>query len=374
MMKSSTIAPDRDLWDPIYSLQEYGRHMLTSVELTVTNACNMRCEHCAVGEALTHLEPERLPLEQIFKRLDEVEHLKTLSITGGEPSFHRDTLLGYVLPILKYAKQRGLMTQINTNLTLEYERYEAIAPYVDVMHISFNYTGAEDFHQIGFARSAHPVSFAAAEKMYTRMIENARKLSKAGTFVSAESMINYRTHEKIAQIHHLIADMGCRRHEVHPMYPSDFARDLPLLSLAELRRSIHRLLDDKHPDVWVLFGTLPFYHCNADEEDQRLLTRLKTMDNVTVRNDPDGRNRLNIDVFTGKVYVTDFAELSAIGDIRKESLSAVFERWLEHPVFRQVHCHCPEVQCTGPNWLVKEMYYKHVDFSQRKAQPMGITN
>ena len=36
MMKSSTIAPDRDLWDPIYSLQEYGRHMLTSVELTVT--------------------------------------------------------------------------------------------------------------------------------------------------------------------------------------------------------------------------------------------------------------------------------------------------------------------------------------------------
>lgn len=364
----NAILPQKDLWDPIFSLHEHGRHVLTSVELTVTNACNMRCEHCAVGDALTHADPERIPLAKILARLDEIEHLQTLSITGGEPSFRRDTWTEYVLPLLKYAKERGLQTQINTNLTLEYDRYELIAPYVDVMHISFNYTDAEDFHRIAFARSAHEVAPATAAKMYERMIENARKLSAGGSFVSAESMINHRTYDKMARIHHLIADMGCRRHEVHPMYPSDFAADLPMLPLEQLRHAIHRLLDERDPELWILFGTLPFFHCNPDENDRELLARINALDNVTVRNDPDGRNRLNVDVFTGKVYVTDFAELSAIGDIHDESLPDVFERWLTHPIFRQLHCHCPEVRCCGPNGLVKEMYYKETDFTRRTAQ------
>jgi hypothetical protein len=45
-------SPSNDPWDPLNSLQQNGKHVLTSVELTITNLCNMRCEHCAVGDAL----------------------------------------------------------------------------------------------------------------------------------------------------------------------------------------------------------------------------------------------------------------------------------------------------------------------------------
>lgn len=361
------MSPQYDPWDPILSLHQHGKHVLTSIELTVTNLCNMRCEHCAVGDALVMKEEAKLPLSSVLKRLEEVEHLQTLSITGGEPTYHEESVREYIVPILKYAQSRGIRTQINSNVTLDLSRYEMMAPYLDVLHISFNYLNADDFHQIGFANASHEVRKSTATRMYEKMVNNTRALSEAGLFVSAESMINYRTHDKIADIHKLIVEMGCRRHEVHPMYPSSFAAHLPKLPLDLLRKSISRLLDERDREVWMLFGTLPFFSCSSDAQDRELIARLQREPNVTVRNDPDGRNRLNVNLFTGDVYVTDFSDLSSLGNIHSDRLEEVFARWLEHPLNLMVNCHCPEARCCGPNLLVADMYYKGIDFKERKA-------
>ncbi|GAB2723181.1 radical SAM/CxCxxxxC motif protein YfkAB [Paenibacillus thermoaerophilus] len=357
-----------DPWDPLPTLKEHGRYLLTSVEMTVTNLCNMRCEHCAVGDALTMKEAPRLPVDLMLKRLDEVEHLRTISLTGGEPSFSMETIRNYMLPLLRYAKDRGVKTQINSNLTLDLERYEELAPYLDVMHISFNYEGPEDFYEVGFAAKPGRTPYSVAVGMYDRMIDNARKLSAGGLFVSAESMLNYRTHFRIDRIHRLIVEMGCRRHEVHPMYPSSFASKLPLLSLDEIRASIERLLDNRDPDVWMLFGTLPFFACSDRQEDLKLIQRLRQEPNVTMRGDPDGRNRLNVSLFTGDVHVTDFAALQPLGNIKSDRLDDIFERWLEHPLSKRVSCHCPAANCCGPNLLVADAYYSNVDFRARRAK------
>ncbi|MBO9604722.1 MAG: radical SAM/CxCxxxxC motif protein YfkAB [Paenibacillaceae bacterium] len=362
-----TLSPAYDPWDPLRSLKAYGRHTLTSVEMTVTNLCNMRCEHCAVGDALTMAEGARLPLALMLKRLDEVEHLETISITGGEPSYNEQTVTGYIVPLLQYAKSRGIRSQLNSNVTLDLARYEAMAPYLDVMHISFNYLNADDFHQVGFAKTNRPVGSAASAKLYERMMNNARELSRAGMFVSAESMINYRTHEKLPGIHKLIEEMGCRRHEVHPMYPSAFAADLPMLSLEQFRAAIHRLLDSRNREMWMLFGTLPFFACSGDAADRELIRRLSSEPNVTVRNDPDGRNRLNVNLFTGDVYVTDFAAIPALGNVQRDRLDDVFARWERHELSEAVNCHCPAASCCGPNLLVKHMYYEDIDFKKRRA-------
>lgn len=364
----STISPSYDPWDPIVSLREFGRHVLTSVEMTVTNLCNMRCEHCAVGDSLVMKEPEQIPLSLMVRALDEVEHLRTISITGGEPTFRRQTVDEKIVPLLKYAKERGIRTQINSNLTLDYERYEKLLPYLDVMHISFNYTDETDFHEVGFARSGHSVKPEVAYKMYHKMIENTKRLSEAGMFISAETMINYRTFDKLPEIHKMIVEMGCRRHEVHPMYAADFAEGLPVLSLEDMRMAIHSLLDQRDQDLWMLFGTLPFFACNSSEEDAKMLRRLRQEPNVTVRNDPDGRNRVNVNMFTGDVYVTDFAAIPAFGNINKGKLDDIFGKWLNgHPLNQKVNCHCDYASCCGPNLLVADMYYKDIDFKSRKA-------
>ncbi|MCL6457470.1 MAG: radical SAM/CxCxxxxC motif protein YfkAB [Gorillibacterium sp.] len=360
----------KDPWDPIHSITSYGRHVLTSVEMTVTNLCNMRCEHCAVGDVLTTKEEARLPMLLILKRLDEVEHLETISLTGGEPSFSMDVLKETVLPLLKYAKNRGVKTQMNSNLTLELARYELIAPYVDVMHTTFNYTSVDDYHGVGFTRFGRDISRAVVSGMYERMMNNTVALTKGGLFVSAESLINFRTHEKLGAIHHLIAEMGCQRHEVNPMYTSAFATSLQELPLSDVTKSIHHLLDARHPNVQLLFGTLPFFACSDHPDDLNLLQRLSQDPNVSVRNDQDGKNRLNFDLFNGNVRVTDFSDVPPVGNIHNDRLDDVFGQWLDHSLSRSVSCHCPKASCTGPNLLVSKMYYSGIDFTKRIAKDL----
>ncbi len=355
-----------DPWEPLLN-RRLGAHRLTSVEVTVTHRCNMRCSHCAVGESLTLANSPHLPLETLLHSLDQANWLTSLSLTGGEPTESLSTLRDYVLPILRYSKGRGLQTQVNTNLTFDLDRYLLIAPYTDVMHISWNYRNVDDFHRIAWGHGREQVGRAASERLLGRIVSNAQALSDQGYFVSAESMVNHETAPFLGELNYAISAMGCRRHEIHPMYTVDSATDLPAQSLAEFRTTIDRFLDERDPLLWVLFGTFPFVPCSSDPDDQELLRKVHDSPNVSIRNCPDGRNRININSFTGDLFVTDFAEVPSLGNLWTDSLEQVFSRWQEHPVFARYNRYCPSAGCTGPNILVAQMYYPGVDFRDRKA-------
>lgn len=79
------ITPVFDPWEAYLDVEQHGQMTLSNIEFTTTNLCNMRCAHCAVGYTLQNKDPEALPIDLILRRLDEIPHLKTLSITGGEP-------------------------------------------------------------------------------------------------------------------------------------------------------------------------------------------------------------------------------------------------------------------------------------------------
>ncbi len=53
--------------------------------------------------------------------------------------FLKKSIRNVVKPLLKYAHDRGIYTQMNSNLTLPQDRYLDIAEYIDVMHISHNW-------------------------------------------------------------------------------------------------------------------------------------------------------------------------------------------------------------------------------------------
>lgn len=357
------ITPKFDPWEAYLDVEQFGKLTLSNIEFTTTTLCNMRCAHCAVGYTLQTKDPNALPIELILKRLDEIPNLRTLSITGGEPMLSKKSVANYVKPILKYAHERGVRTQMNSNLTIDGERYLEIAPYLDVLHISHNWGTVEEFVETGFAMMERKPTFDQRASLFNRMIENARLLSEQGVMVSAETMLNKKTIPYIEHIHHqIVHEMKCARHEVHPMYPSDFASSLTSLSLEETREAIHHLLDIRDEDTWMLFGTLPFYPCSSNEEDQRLLNRLREAKNVTMRNDPDGRSRLNVNIFTGDVIVTDFGDTPALGNIQHDKLTDAFDKWLETDIAKSLNCHCPAVKCIGPNVLVKNMYYKDAEF------------
>ncbi|CAG9608782.1 radical SAM/CxCxxxxC motif protein YfkAB [Pseudoneobacillus rhizosphaerae] len=368
-MNKQAITPQYDPWEAYLDVEQYGKMTLTNIEFTTTTLCNMRCEHCAVGYTLQTKDPNALPMDLILKRLDEIPTLRTLSITGGEPMLSLSSVKNYVVPILKYAQERGVRTQINSNLTLGLSRYEMIIPYLDVLHISHNWGTLEDFAEAGFARMASKPSYDQRIRYFERMIENSRALVKSGVTVSAETMLNKRTLPYLEKIHRqIVNEMLCQRHEVHPMYPSDFASNLETLTLNEIRSAIHHLLDVRDENVWMLFGTLPFYACSSNEEDLSLLNRLYTSKNVTVRNDPDGRSRLNVNIFNGDIIVTDFGDTPPLGNIQNTHLLDAYEKWNATSLASELNCHCPAVKCLGPNILVKNSYYQDIDFSGQKAK------
>ena len=368
--KLQEMTPTRDPWEAYLDVEEHGQLTLSNIEFTTTYLCNMRCEHCAVGYTLQNKDPDALPIDLLLKRLDEVKHLRALSITGGEPMFSKKSVEQYVLPLLKYAHERGVHTQMNSNLTMPLDRYLLIAPYLDVLHISHNWGTVDDFIDGGFANMERKPSRERRAQQFERMIENSRALAEAGVMVSAETMLNKRTLPHLEHIHkQIVEEMKCARHEIHPMYPSDFASNLEVLSLDEIRDAIHHLLDVRDENVWMLFGTLPFYPCSQNPEDTALLQRLYKSKNISLRNDPDGRSRLNVNIFSGEVIVTDFGDTPALGNILTEPLQPMFDRWIEGPLAKSLNCHCPAVKCLGPNILVKNAYYKDVKFEDRKANP-----
>ena len=120
------ITPKYDPWEAYMDVEQYGKMTLTNIEFTTTTLCNMRCAHCAVGYTLQTKDPDALPIELLIQRLDEISTLRSLSITGGEPMLSKKSVQNYVLPLLKYAHSRGVRTQINSNLTLDLERYKKL--------------------------------------------------------------------------------------------------------------------------------------------------------------------------------------------------------------------------------------------------------
>lgn len=362
------ISPAYDPWEAYMDVEQYGKMTLTNIEFTTTTLCNMRCEHCAVGYTLQPKDPNALPLDLILRRLDEIPTLRSLSITGGEPMLSRKSVKNHVLPLLKYAQERGVRTQMNSNLTLDLARYEEIIPYLDVLHISHNWGTTDEFIDTGFAMMDRKPTREQRKKLFDNIILNSQALTKAGVLVSAETMLNKRTLPHLEHIHkQIVEDMGCQRHEIHPMYPSDFASALETLTLDQMREAIHQLLDFRNKDVWMLFGTLPFYSCSSNEEDVKLLKRLYDTKKVTVRNDPDGRSRLNVNIFTGDVIVTDFGDAPSLGNIIDQPLSQSYETWMNSKLAGELNCHCPAVKCLGPNVLVKNAYYPKLDFQTRKS-------
>ncbi len=368
--KKDPITIKNDPWEPYSDINQYGQPVLSNVEFTTTNLCNMRCSHCAVGYTLQTRDPDPLPMSLIMQRLDEIPTLRTISITGGEPMFSKKSIREVVKPLLKYAEQRGIYVQLNSNLTLPLDRYLDIAEYIDVLHISHNWGTIDTFTEVGFGAMDKQPLLKAKLKLYEQMISNAQNLSRQGMFVSAETMLNKSTLPYLESIHHeVVHDMKCQRHEVHPMYPADFASQLEVLDLNTMKSAISHLLDVRDKDTWMLFGTLPIFPCLQDEADAQLREKLKQAPNVSTRNDPDGRSRLNVNVFTGNVIVTDFGdETGTISNIKQDRLTDVFQRWMATPLSKAINCHCPQFECLGPNILVKNMYYSNVDFKKQEQR------
>jgi len=104
----------------------------TEIIIELNKSCNLNCEFCY------HKNMNNLILnyDKVIKIIDDIKQskIKAVRFTGGEPLLRKD-----LIKILKYSKEKGLYTILNTNGTLITPENIHLFNYVDLVLISFHY-------------------------------------------------------------------------------------------------------------------------------------------------------------------------------------------------------------------------------------------
>ncbi len=186
-----SLARPRVLQAPIPSLRY--------LELQITDACNLRCRHCYIGDSAGHqLSSERVL--RVLREFQEMQGLRVL-ISGGEPLLHSEfDAINEMLPDLFLRK-----VLFTNGLLLGRERLRSLK--VDEIQVSID--GLE---------SAHDAIRGAG--MFQRSMSAVRQALEAGFDVSVSTMVHRYNLGDFDVLEQLFKNMGIK----------DWAVDVPCRS------------------------------------------------------------------------------------------------------------------------------------------------
>jgi radical SAM protein with 4Fe4S-binding SPASM domain len=170
-------------------LQQAPEPSLRYLELQITDACNLRCRHCYLGETSNkELSPEEV--KGILKEFEAMQGLRVL-ITGGEPLLHgRFHEINEMLPdffIRKVLFSNGLLLKKDVLGTLKVEE------------IQISIDGLEQAHD-----------HVRGQGTFKRAMEAAHDALDAGFDVSISTMVHRRNLSDFDAMERLFKGMGIK--------------------------------------------------------------------------------------------------------------------------------------------------------------------
>lgn len=325
---------------------------LTFVELGVTSACNLKCAYCGEFENPIYASRHAATrdISDVIRALDELDTLRIISITGGEPLLSEPIIRNIVLPVLEFANAKGVYTQINSNLVVPEKHLELVAGKVSIIHTSINFFDAETFGDIVLPGQRN----STIQRLFEQLRGNFRMVADSMTALTAETLLYSSTLDRLGRINHLLAAWGADRQELQVPFPTKNPQ-FCLPTMDELLSHLAAFIKARNQDLLVQLDCAPVWPCIADARQQQLLSVLESAPNLLIRSCPDGRSRLNLNL-DGEVRVTDFAETEPLGNIKSASLVEIFEAWKTSPLYRNYNCTC-DARCLGPCILLADAYY-----------------
>ncbi|MBU2037026.1 radical SAM protein [Patescibacteria group bacterium] len=163
------------------------------IMIEVTPRCNFNCNFCfnKISFAKKGRKIEEFSTEYVKKIINGIikSRIKIIRFTGGEPLLRKD-----IFELLKYAKDRGLETRLNTNGSLiDLKTAKKFKGIVDNVLIPIeSWTDAKESEVSGF-RNALKKKIKAVKLLKEQEIQVVR----AGTVATKENILNF---DKIADL------------------------------------------------------------------------------------------------------------------------------------------------------------------------------
>ena len=170
-----------------------------TLQVEVTSACNLRCAMCLVRyRPPVNKLAGAMPLAMLRGLLDDLPELRQLTLQGlGEPLLAPD-----LLPMVRYAKQRGVRVGFNSNATLLNARRaaELVDSGLDWLHVSIDGARATTYEGI-----RDGASFDTVVGNLAGLAEAKRAAGSATPWIRAVFVAMRRN---VAQLPELVALLG----------------------------------------------------------------------------------------------------------------------------------------------------------------------
>lgn len=198
----------------------------------ITNRCNLRCLHCAVGSGAPG--NDELSLEECKKFIDDAAAygVNYLILSGGEPLVRRD-----FFSIADYAYEKGITFQLATNGTLiTKEKARHLASLDACAHVSLDAVNPRTHDQ-----------FRQSSGAWKRTTEGIRHLVDAGVPVIVGAVVTRMNIREIPDLYRFSDQLGDVTFRILPFIPYGRGKDQQDLEVTpqEMRTLAATLLEMK---------------------------------------------------------------------------------------------------------------------------------
>ncbi len=172
-----------------------------SVDINLTNKCNLRCRHCITDATLDW--EEVLPYELVTQILEDLTELgvSIVCFTGGEATLRKD-----LVDVLQAARALDIPCSIFTNgTTLKEDRWAQIVPLLSVISLSID--GPREYHDW----------WRGVNGAYDKMLRTVRLLCETELDVALQFAVSRLSWQYVPWAAQLGAELGVRKVSFAPL-------------------------------------------------------------------------------------------------------------------------------------------------------------
>ncbi|MDF2926544.1 MAG: Fe-S oxidoreductase [Paenibacillaceae bacterium] len=211
---------------------------LEGLEVGLTSNCNFRCDYCC---AYNRNDGQNLDAREVIRILEDIPTLRRVRLSGGEVTLKFQDCV----EVVAYCASRGIQTQLNSNGSLlnEARIQELAAAGLTTIHISFNFTDADQFSNYYHI----PVA------TYHKIIENIRLCAATSIDTVLETLLFEKTQEHLTEISDRAYELGVRTHEIQNSIIMDHTGWKNIAARDQLKRAVAELIAARRQDTALYF-------------------------------------------------------------------------------------------------------------------------